>query len=405
MREQRLREALIDARIPDEAGARERAWRLVRAAYVSSPPALKPRRALRIGRGPRRAIEVAVALGLIAALISPAGAAVRHWVRDAVRPSHGPSLPALTSLPAPGSLLVDSARGPWVVREDGSKRLLGSYTQSTWSPHGLFVAATDSHQLVAVDPQGRVRWALSRGGPVADPAWSPDGYRIAYLDGGSLRVVAGDGTGDRPLERHAAAVVPAWRPGPHHVIAFADGAGEVRAVDTDTGASIFRTAPGLHPTQLAWSRDGSRLLVVEPSELTLLDRGGGVLWRRLAPPGTRFGAASPTLAAGRVAAIVAGRGEPPRSELLLLGPPGRAAVPLFAGPGRFSGVLGSPDGQWLLLAWQSADQWLFLDLAHPQRVVAVSGISAQFDPGTTSPAAFPTLAGWCCQGPLADPGP
>ena len=39
MREARLREALLDARVPDSAGAEERARRLVRAAYASSPPA------------------------------------------------------------------------------------------------------------------------------------------------------------------------------------------------------------------------------------------------------------------------------------------------------------------------------------------------------------------------------
>jgi hypothetical protein len=62
----------------------------------------------------------------------------------------------------------------------------------------------------------------------------------------------------------------------------------------------------------------------------------------------------------------------------------------------FSGVVPSPDGGWLLLAWKSADQWLFLDLQHPQRVVAVAGISAQFSPGTTSPPPFPSVSGWCC---------
>jgi hypothetical protein len=108
-----------------------------------------------------------------------------------------------------------------------------------------------------------------------------------------------------------------------------------------------------------------------------------------------FGAATLTTDADRVAAVLTTRGDPGRSELRLIGPEG-AATTLFAGPGAFSGLLPSPDGRWLLLAWQSADQWLFLDLDHPQRVVAVSGISAQFDPGTTSPPSFPQLAGWCC---------
>ena len=135
--------------------------------------------------------------------------------------------------------------------------------------------------------------------------------------------------------------------------------------------------------------------MVEPGRLRVLDRGGEQVWGRPAPAGMEYGAAAPVPGTGRVAAVLGTRSAPLRSELVLLGaagPPTR----LFAGPGRFSGVEPSPDGATLLLAWRSADQWLFLDLGNPQRVVAVSGISAQFSPGTTSPPPFPELAGWCC---------
>src|SRR5919108_369433 len=40
--------------------------------------------------------------------------------------------PALFSLPSPGRLLVASDAGVWVVREDGSKRLLGPYREASW---------------------------------------------------------------------------------------------------------------------------------------------------------------------------------------------------------------------------------------------------------------------------------
>lgn len=394
MREQKLREALLDARVPDEREARERNWQLARAAYRAKPPALRPRRR-RVER--RRVLQLAVAVGLIAAVISPAGAAVRDWVGETVDPAPEPALPALTSLPAPGSLLVDSARGPWVVHEDGSKRLLGAYRQSAWSPRGLFVAVIGPGQLLAVDPEGEVRWAVTRFGSVSDPAWSPDGYRIAYLNSGTLRVVVGDGTGDRSLVRPVAPVTPTWRPGDGHVVVFAGREGSVRAVDTDSGAELFATGPGPRPTRLAWSPDGSRLLVADPLGLRLLNREGELVWSREAPPGEEFGAAAP-LDARRVAAVLTARAEPRRSELVLLGP-GSPPPRLFAGPGTFSGVQPSPDGRWLLLAWRSADQWLFLDLEHPQRVVAVAGISAQFAPGTTSPPPFPAVAGWCCRAP------
>ena len=282
---------------------RRGAWPAAGAGRVRRPrPPLRPRR-----RG-RRWLQVAIAVGLLAALVSPAGAAVRHWVRDAVQPAHEPALPALTSLPAPGALLVDSPRGAWIVHEDGSKRLLGAYAQSTWSPHGLFVAATGPGQLLAVDPQGEVRWTVAHLGSVTGPAWSPDGYRVAYLNAGTLRVVAADGTGDRPLERRVAPATPAWRPGPHHLITFAERTGSVRTVDADSGASIFETQPGPLPTGLAWSRDGSRLLVVRRSGLSVLDRDGGLLWSRPAPSGMELGAATLTRDADRVAAVLSTRG-------------------------------------------------------------------------------------------------
>lgn len=388
MNEDRLREALREALVPAEEEARERARALVRTARPT-PPAIPPRHRR------RRALQLALALGLIAALVSPAGAAIRHWVRDAVQVGHEPSLPALTSLPAPGSLLVDSPRGPWVVRASGSKRLLGDYAQSAWSPHGLFVAVTSRHQLAAVDPEGNVHWTLSRLGPVRDPVWSPDGYRIAYLDGGELRVVAGDGTGDRPLARHVAPVAPAWQPGELHRLAFLDAAGRVEVVQTDSDRSLFKVFPGPGTIGLAWSANGARLLVVRRSGFWVFDRQGRLLWQAPVPAGIRVRAGALAPGGKRVTAVLSSRSGA-QSEVLLLGPGGEKRR-LFAGLGRFGDVVYSPDGRWLLVAWPSADQWLFLSPAHPRRIVAISDISRQFDPGTTSPPPFPSVAGWCCR--------
>ena len=302
-------------------------------------------------------------------------------------------MPALTSLPAPGSLLVDSPRGPWVVHADGAKRLLGPYGESAWSPHGLYVAATTRHQLAAVDPLGEVRWTLGREGPVRKPAWSPDGERIAYLNGGELRVVAGDGTGDRLLEPTVAPVGPAWEPG-SRLLSFVAHSGRVRTVDVDTGRAVFEAPAPVNPLHLGWSADGRRLLVATRTALVALDRLGRPVWRAEAPSGTDIVSSAIAPGGDRAATVLVSKsGE--RSELALLGPGGHGRT-LFQGLGRFAEVLYSPDGEWLLLAWRSADQWLFLNPADPKRVVAISDIAAQFDPGTTSAPSFPSIEGWCC---------
>ncbi len=389
MSERRLRQALLDAPVPDARQSEERGLALVRAAYRAEPPPLRPRRRV----GVRRGLQVAVAVGLLAAAISPAGAAVRDWVGEAVEPDQKPAQPALTSLPAPGRLLVDSARGPWVVHADGSRRLLGDYRESSWSPHGLYVAVTNRTQLAAVDPLGGVRWTLARTGPVRHPAWSPDGYRIAYLNGPELRVVAGDGSGDRRLEPAVAAVGPAWDPRGARMLSFVTQGGRVRTVQADDGRVAFEASVAAAPTGLEWSPDGGRLLVVSRTGLEAVDRDGGLAWRAPAPRGTRVLAAAIAPGGERAAAVLASRAGN-RGALVILGR--GSPRTLFEGPGRFDDVTYSPGGDRLLLTWSGADQWLFLDPRGKRRVVAISDIAAQFDPGTTSPPAFPSVAGWCC---------
>ncbi|HEY6636288.1 MAG TPA: hypothetical protein VIZ61_01265 [Solirubrobacterales bacterium] len=379
--EQALRRALSEQAPPDAAGAEERAWRVVRAAFAEGVPR-RPRRT-------RRAAALALAGAIVIVAISPAGAKVRDWVDDAVTGSE-PSQPALTALPAPGRLLVDSAQGPWIVQSDGSKRLLGDYEQATWSPHGLFVAATSGHQLVALDPHGDVRWSVARQGLIATPRWSPDGFRIAYLSGAELRIVAADGTGDHVLRRHVSrAVAPAWRPGSAHVVGFGGAHGTVQVASADTGRPIFRTAR-LKPLQVLWSADGSRLIVVRTAEIRIYNARGRLLSTQPVQPTVRMAAVSPR---GEIAVLTRDSG-PDQSRLLLIDRSGHERQ-LFAGPGEFSEAAWSPDGASLLLAWRSADQWLFLRPDQPRRTLAVSNIAGQFSPGGT-PVGFPAVAGWCC---------
>ena len=307
--ERRLEEILRRAPIPDQQGAEERGWRVVRAAFESHDPA--PR------RPPRGRLLVAVAVGLLALAIglSPAGAEVANVFKDVTGVGHRSPQPALTSLPAPGRLLVGSGRGAWVVSEDGSMRLLGNYTDAAWSPHGLFIAVTRGRQLSAVEPDGTLRWSIAQNHPVSDPRWSPSGYRVAYLSGSSLRVLAGDGTEDQRIESQVARVAPAWQPvGPAalraspsgvgtHRLAFARADGRIEVVNTDSQKVLWGSPPGPTPKLLEWSADGERLLALDSGGWRLFASNGQLLVNAKSPGGVSPASAS-FAPRGRTLAVV-----------------------------------------------------------------------------------------------------
>ena len=199
--ERALRDALRQTPIDD--GARGRALRVVRASWSEREPVAARRRWAPAAAVAACLLMVAVAIGSATA----PGDAVARWVRDVLGRGHESARPALVRVPGGGRLLVTSAEIPasaWVVSADGSRRRLGNYSGASWSPHGRFVVAWRGGELRAVEPNGRVRWSLSRPGPISAARWAPvDGFRIVYLSGGSLRVVSGDGTGD-----HASSVTP-----------------------------------------------------------------------------------------------------------------------------------------------------------------------------------------------------
>jgi hypothetical protein len=267
-------------------------------------------------------------------------------------------------------VLVESEQGPWVVREDGSKRLLGDYDEATWSPRGLFVAVTAGRELIAVEPDGDVRWTIDAPAAVHDPRWGGIGFdtRIAYRSGGDLWVVDGDGSDARMVARDVAPLPPAWRPPPAeakvapedvpaHVLGYFTRDRSPRAIDVDTGERVEPPAAG------EW----------------------------LSPSGDGISAAiSPD---GRHRAVLGSdRG---RSTLAIVGGTGSARPRvLFSGPGRFTGPTWSPDGDWLLVGWPQADQWVFIRTDHPRRAVAIDRISEQFDPGDTGAGGFPRVSGW-----------
>jgi Tol biopolymer transport system component len=391
MRESDLR-GLMTQPAPGERESEDRNLDLVRRAYRARPqPSVRPRSTL--------VLAVLLALVVAALLaVTPAGGAIGDFIGDRIGGIDGeePSQPALTALPDGGEVLVNSIRGPWVVKTDGSRRLLGDYDSASWSPRGLYVVATRGHQLIALTPGGEVRWSLARGQPVSLARWSPSGFRIAYRSGTSLRVVNGDGSGDHLVAESVGGVAPAWRPAARHELAIAGRDGRIRLVDSDRGEVLWRTDRIGVPLQLDWSADGARLLVVGTDTALELDSQGRS--RRAVPldqgAGSTPGRYASFARGGHTYALIRTTGGGGQSEVVVV-PEGREPRRVFAGPGRLTDLAWSPDGRWLLVAWRSADQWLFLQPGS-NRIVAVSDIARQFDPGTDQLRSFPSVGGWCC---------
>ena len=163
---ERLREELKGTPIDD--GARARALGVVRAAFVDVEPARRSRR-----WAPALAVAGCVlALAVLAVAATEPGDAVARWVKDVLGVGREDARPALVRVPGGGRLLVSVPGSAWVVAADGSRRRLGDYAGASWSPHGRFVVAWRGGELRALEPDGTVRWSLSRPGRIATARWS-----------------------------------------------------------------------------------------------------------------------------------------------------------------------------------------------------------------------------------------
>jgi WD40-like Beta Propeller Repeat len=359
-RDREVARRLSELRAPGEPEAEERSWEVVRAAYADRTP-IRPS-----PRNRRLVLALAAGAVLLAIGLSPAGAKVADLVSDVVDAGEPDARPQLRSLPASGELLVQSKDGPWIVREDGSKRLLGDYDEATWSPHGVYVAVADGRELAALEIDGDVRWTFPAHGVVSDPRWAGGSAdtRIAYRSGDDLRVIAGDGSpeSDHLIARDVASVAPAWRPigysklGPPgaagFVLSYLDGDKQVHTVNADTGEPV--------PTKPL-----DRELLTTP---TIGQETGPAR----SPDGTAIAAIRPTRSGDQLSLHIDGRSEV-----------------LFRARGTLTGPAWSPDGRWLLIGWPAANQWLFIDTRHPRHVVAFDRISEQFGGG-----GFPQIRGW-----------
>jgi hypothetical protein len=354
---------------------------------------------------------------LLAVLVlSPAGAAVRSWVDDAfTAPPLRPEA-TLARIPGGGRLLVQSSYGPWVLRPDGSRRLLGDYEEASWSPHGLFVAAVKGRTLSAVAPDGTPHWSVTAAREIGAPRWSPSGERIAYRAGFGLRVIAGDGSEDHLVAGSTAPgnpasarispayVPPAWSPDGRNVLAYVTGTGRLRIVNSESGA-VLAAAPGLpRITWMDWADRGRKILEASP---------GALRWRPIWPAGRpsrpALGQSHPLpLPAGATindvalaprrslaaASVTFWKKRGTRSEVIVFGTDRQTSRVLLTVPGSLGQVEWSPDGRRLLVAWPGADQWLFLPLERG-RGRAIAHISRAFAPEGHRTSS-PQIQGWCC---------
>ena len=411
MNDERLKRLLAETPLDGEAEARERNWRVVQAAYaerIASPrPVVTPR---------RMAVALA-AIGLLAALVlTPAGAKVVSAVKDATGIGVKNGKPALTSLPAPGSLVVESPLGPWVVNDDGSKRLLGDYRQATWSPHGIYLALARRDELAAITPTGVLHWTIA-GSAISDPSWSPAGNRVAYRSGDALWLAAGDASFHQQLVSSIAPVAPAWRPiadptpalvqaGPGvNVLAYVDSDNRIVVLDTDTRQTLWTSAPQPRPFELAWSSDGKELVAVTRRALYAYAPSGRVTITR---PHAQRSIRSAAFLPRSHQLVISLRVRSPHSSpahhakgIVVVDRPANRSFPdyrLYVSPTTLGAAIPSPDGTTVLIPQPRVDRWVFARL-HPRRVTTVGNVSRQFDPKATSPVAFPRVEGWCCAAP------
>lgn len=362
---------------PDADAAEERALAVVREAYAERAPASRRTAA----RTTRRVLAVAVATAVVVGAVSPAGRAVIDHVREFVG-TERPTLPAL-ELPG-GRLLVRSDVGVWVVQEDAAARLLGDYDDAAWSPLGRFVVATRANELIAVTPDGKIRWTRTHPSRTSLPSWSGSATdtRIAYLRGTRLRWVTGDGQTDSQLAQGAVAPVrPAWKPGSTFELAYALPGGEIVVV-TKLGWPAVRRLPGL--LKLQWAADGRRLLAVSQRTTAVFDDRG----RRVAtaPASASERVVDATFVGGTRRVVVASHSA--ENDLSRVRELATGRV-LFSARGKIAQVVASPDGSTLLLTWPDTDQWILVPLEPHRGVTTVDQVSERFR--STS---FPSVSGW-----------
>jgi hypothetical protein len=163
-------------------------------------------------------------------------------------------------------------------------------------------------------------------------------------------------------------------------------AGGVLVRDGDTGRVLARLHARLRPrlhTDLAWSTDGRRLLVVNDGALRVY----GDRRRLAAQSGTAQGYVVDAAFVPGSHRVLVARTHGAQSTISELG----STRTVFSGTGVFDEITPSSGGRWLLVEWRTADQWVFVRLEGTRTIRAAAGIARQF-------RGKPVVEGWCCAG-------
>jgi hypothetical protein len=169
----------------------------------------------------------------------------------------------------------------------------------------------------------------------------------------------------------------------------------VRIIEADSGHidGGWYDFAGL-PEQLAFSTDGS-LVLTRYARLLTIHTGIGLNRAAIPAPGAGEFLGAAFIPGGTTLAYVTYDKATGRSTVVAVdgGGTGKRRQ-LFEGTGRITDVAWSPDGKWLLAAWETADQWVFLRQGDgASKIVSRSSITAQLSGGETN-APFPAIAGW-----------
>ena len=223
----------------------------------------------------------------------------------------------------------------------------GRRSAASSSPHAR-TSSPRSSRTATCAGRLRARAFASRAGPERRP------IRASRTStAGCARVVAGDGTGDRLVSRLGTRGRLAWRPGAGFVLAYTTAQAVRRrtSISRRVGA-LERAAAGATVDDVEWSIERhapARRLAAATSASTTAD--GRLVDRRTRPR------------AGRTSTW---RSDPERRDAVARVHGSQSSAYILSGrsltnvTGRLVQLEWAPDGRWLLVAWETADQWILV---------------------------------------------